>query len=186
MSMFWRVQGTAAIPIIGFIGATGIYTAFTRVLSDISSFWRLEGTHGLIVQSEIRNLFLSAVFSVNVAQRIGASFLLALNPLGGLLSPVTANIFLKMVAGVTLIHEMMFWKQIDNHRMPITVEDVRSVTEKFKRSDERKRMINYIDGELKVFQGYKKLDCERVIGSAIQEGRSNRYVDFVRKQTISS
>jgi hypothetical protein len=186
MSMFWRVQRTGAIPIIGFIGATGIYTAFTNVLSDISKFWRLEGTNGLILQSEIRNLFLSAVFDINVAQRIGVGFLLALNPLGGLLSAVTANIFLKMVAGVTLIHEMLFWKQIDNQGKPITVEDVRTVTANFQRSENRKRMIHYIDGELTALTGYKKVDCEKIMESAIQEGRSKRYADFVRKQTIAS
>jgi len=186
MSMFWRVQATGAIPIIGFIGATGIYTAFTRVLLDISRFWSLRGTHALIMQQEIRNMFLSAVFNVTVAERIGVSFLLALNPLGGLLSAVTANLFLKMVAGVTLIHEMLFWKQIDNQGNRVTVEDVRSVTGDFKRSDNRKRMIHHIDGELKALQGYNKLDCERIMESAIQEGRSKRYADFVREQTIAS
>ena len=125
-----------------FLGATAIYSAFGDILSSINQIWSLKDPD----QRHIRNPILGACFNVSVSQRIGMQFLCMINILVLVTAPQTAVTILKMIAGVTIIHERLFWEQRENESIPLNTSGVEKVIDTFRRSDSRTLVAHQIDG----------------------------------------
>ena len=185
MKMFARVQWSSGIPLVPFVGATGIYTAFCKVLVKISHFWRIPGTNELIQRPDTRNLFFAAVYGAeSIVGRFGIHLLHSLDITGSITADFTAEIFLKMIATVTLVHERLFWIHLDNNGFPITEADLGTALQQFRTDGGSKKMFNTISGNVS-FKGYRKQKCIELLKEAIDIGKSPKYSELLAKHTMS-
>ena len=185
MNMFARVQWTNAIPLVPFVGATGIYTAFCKILVSISNFWGIPGTAELINENASRNLFFAAIYGVEKwYSRLGIHFLHSIDITSAITASLTAELFLKMIATVTLVHERLFWIHLDNNGNSITGDDVRMAVQQFRSDGGKHKMANTIKGNV-FLGGYSKKKCMELLKEAIEIGKSPKYAELLAKHTMS-
>ncbi|SCO32855.1 uncharacterized protein FFNC_03125 [Fusarium fujikuroi] len=114
MDVFWKAVGTSSIPFIPFVGATALYSAFIKILKIINTIWGIPSCTPLLHDSKVRNLFLQGCFDASAGDILTSKFLVALNFFGPLTATQTFTVILKMIAGIYLLHEKLFW-YIKNH-----------------------------------------------------------------------
>ncbi|KAH7253079.1 hypothetical protein NW759_013706 [Fusarium solani] len=184
MDVFWKAVGTSSIPFIPFVGATAIYSAFIKILKTINTIWGIPSCTPLLHDSKVRNLFLQGCFDASAGDILGSKFLMALNFFGPLTAAQTATIILKMIAGITLIYEKLFW-YIKNHPdrvvSPATIG--RMVTE-FRRSQGQRNMSARLTFRIHLGNCYDKRACLAELEEAVEAGRSAMGKEGMRKKTI--
>lgn len=184
MNTFWRAVGLGSVPFVPFVGAAGLYTSFSTILATINTVWRIPGTERLMLRSKIRNKILQGCFDVNVVDRIGAQFLMTINIFGPLSSAQTATVLLKLIAGISLLHESIFWEYKNHPERLITEQFMESMIKKFQKSPGRTRMANHLTGTISTANCYKKDACKAALETAIDEGRNERGKHLIRKHTV--
>jgi hypothetical protein len=182
--VFWRAVGVGSVPFIPFIGATALYTAFIKILEQITYIWGFRGCSLLIKRSRVRNQFLRGCFGASASDIIGAKFLMALNIFGPLSAAQTATIVLKMIAGISLIYESIFWTSKNHPEWEITEGFVDSLVKEFQKSPGQQRMSNHLTVRIHLGNCYSKEACLQELQAAVEEGRSSMGKDFTRKHTI--
>lgn len=184
MDVFWKAVGTSSIPFIPFVGATAIYSAFIKILKTINTIWGIPSCTPLLHDSKVRNLFLQGCFDASAGDILGSKFLMALNFFGPLTAAQTATIILKMIAGISLIYEKLFW-YIKNHPdrvvSPATIG--RMVTE-FRRSQGQRNMSARLTFRIHLGNCYDKSACLAELEEAVEAGRSAMGKEGMRKKTI--
>ncbi|KAM5341869.1 hypothetical protein ACJ41O_014900 [Fusarium nematophilum] len=158
--------------------------AFVKILKTINTIWGIPSCTPLLHDSKVRNLFLQGCFDASAGDILGSKFLMALNFFGPLTATQTATIILKMIAGVSLIYEKLFW-YIKNHPdrvvSPLTIG--RMVTE-FRRSQGQRNMSARLTYRIHLGNCYDKAACLAELEEAVEAGRSVMGKEGMRKKTV--
>lgn len=184
MRSFWNAVGISSVPFVPFIGAAALYKSFYKILETIDVVWRIPGCRALVQKSKIRNLILQACFDATVMDRVGVQFLMAINIFGPLSAAQTAGVLLKMIAGITLLYERIFWESKDHPKRLMEQSVMESLIRDFQKSKDRVRMSSHLTATITTSNCYSKETCLNELQTAIDEGRSRRGKDFLRKQTV--
>ncbi|KAK3984702.1 hypothetical protein QBC44DRAFT_336483 [Cladorrhinum sp. PSN332] len=184
MATFWRAVGLNAIPFLPFVSAAGLYNSFNKILATINTVWRIPGCDRLIQKTKIRNKVLQACFNVNVFDRIGAQFLISINIFGPLSGGQTAMVLLKLIAGISLLYESIFWEYKNHSDGRITQEVMEQLILQFQKSDGRSRMANHLTGTISTSNAYSKEACFKELQKAIEYGRNEKFKNLIRKHTV--
>jgi hypothetical protein len=178
------VECSSATPFVPLIGANGLYRAFDKAFSCITLLWASLDPDRLLLRPDVRRRFMEGGFSISVVQRIGRRFLESINILGPLTANLTATTFLKMITSITLIHELLFWREwISNgYDLPLSEQDIETACRKFSRSFSRRKKVLFIGGEKSSgFAGWTSKQCYEICVKAVSLGRSDLYEDFTKK-----
>jgi hypothetical protein len=183
---FWGAVGASTVPFVPIIGAYGLYKAFGKAFNCITALWALPDPEGLLYMPKTRRRFMEGGFNCTVRERIGRRFLESINIGGALTSVVTAATFLKMIVSITLIHELLFWREwlTNGYDSPLSENDIENACLRFAKSDSQRRMRWHIDGAMTIGNWTSQKDCHRICLDAVDIGRSDLYSDFTRKASI--
>lgn len=180
---FWRSVGISVIPFVPLIGANGLYRAFDKAFNCITLLWATPDPNKLLFRPSVRRRFMEGGFNMTVAERIGRRFLESINILGPLTASLTAATFLKMIASITLIHELLFWREWvpNGHDLPLSQEDIETACNIFSNSWSRGKMVAYIEGKMTAGTWTSKTDCYQICIEAVHLGRSDLYNECTNK-----
>jgi hypothetical protein len=180
---FWRAVGASTVPFVPIIGASGLYKAFSKAFNCITVIWALPDPQRLLLKGSTRRRFMEGGFNCTVSERIGRRFLESINIGGALTASQTAGTFLKMIVSVTLIHELLFWREWveDGHDLPLSELDIENACLLFAKSRSQKRMMRHVDGAMTLGTWSSKKECHKICLDAVEIGRSDLYSDFTRK-----
>jgi hypothetical protein len=184
MGVFWKAVGTSSIPFIPFVGATALYNAFLKILETINAIWGIPSCTPLIHDSKLRNLFLQGCFDASAGNILGSKFLMTLNFFGPLTAAQTATVVLKMIAGISLIYEKLFW-YIKNHPDRIvSPEIIDHIVSEFRKSPGQRNMSDRLTCGIHLGNCYSKAACLAELEGAVEVGRSEMGKEGMRKKTI--
>jgi hypothetical protein len=180
---FWRSVGGAVVPFVPLVGASGLYKAFDKAFRCVTLLWGIPDPNRLLHKSRTRRRFLEGAFNCTANQRIGKRFLESINIFGPLTANLTAATFMKMIVSITLIHELLFWREWvkNGHDVPLTEEDVHTACDIFAISSSRRTMIALIEGRMSPITFADKKEAHGICLEAVDIGRSSLYSDFTRK-----
>ncbi|KAK4161487.1 hypothetical protein QBC43DRAFT_372232 [Cladorrhinum sp. PSN259] len=185
MATFWRAVGLGSVPFVPFVSAAGLYNSFNKILATVDTVWRIPGCTKLIEKTKMRNRILQGCFDVNVFDRIGAQFLISLNIFGPLSGGQTAMVLLKLIAGISLLYESIFWEYKSHAgRAGVGKEEMEALITKFQESDGRARMANHLTGTISTSNAFNKEACMKELRKAIDEGRNEKGKSLIRKHTV--
>jgi hypothetical protein len=184
VKVFWKTISLSSIPFVPFVGAGALYTAFTKILENITLAWGIRGCRQLIRDSEVRNVFLQGCFNVTVGERIGVSFLKSIDIFGPLSVPQTAIFILKMICGVSLIYEKLFWKQKNDPGRELDIERIREVAQKFQKSKAHWAASQWITTNIDLANCYSKDECCKVLQGAVDLGRNPEGKNYLKVNAI--
>jgi hypothetical protein len=177
--------GSSAIPFVPLTGANSLYRAFDKAFICITLLWAILDPDRLLFRLDVRRRFIDSRFNISVGQRIGRRFLESINILGPLTADLTATSFLKIIASITLIYKLLFWREwISNgYDLPLLEEDTETACRKFSRSFSRRKMVSFIEGQMSSgFAGCTlKKECYNICIKAVLLGRLELYEDFTKK-----
>jgi hypothetical protein len=174
IEVFWSAVGTSSVPFIPFVGAIALYRAFIMILKKITALWGIVGAARLIEKSKVRNQFLRGCFDTSVGGIIGSQFLLSVNIIPPISAAVTAEVVLKMIAGITLIYEMLFWRMKQHPERLLTVEIVEQVVTEFQSSREQQKMSDRLGRRISLNNCYNKAACFEELKVTVEESRNSR------------
>ncbi|KAM0426009.1 hypothetical protein ACHAPT_008638 [Fusarium lateritium] len=184
MDVFWKAVGTSSIPFIPFVGATALYSAFIKILKTINTIWGIPSCTPLLHDSKVRNLFLQGCFDASAGDILGSKFLMALNFFGPLTAAQTATIILKMIAGISLIYEKLFWYVKNHPDRVVSPTTIHRMVAEFRRSAGQKNMSARLTFRVHLGNCYDKAACLAELEEAVDEGRSLKGKEGMRKKTI--
>lgn len=184
MSVFWKAVGASSVPFIPFVGATALYSAFVKLIENINAIWGIRTCTRLIQKSGVRNLFLQGCFNASTGDILGAKFLMALDFLGPLTAVQTATIILKMIAGISLMYEKIFWEVNKYPEREVSEAMIDRLVTDFRRSRGQKNMSALLSDGITLGNCYKKTECLAQLENAVDEGRSRMGKEFLRKKTL--
>lgn len=184
MDVFWRAVGTSSVPFIPFIGGAALYRAFTKILKTINSVWGIPSCAPLLESSKVRNFFLQGCFDASVGEILTSKFMMALNFFGPLTAPQTATIILKMIAGVSLIYEQLFWYAKNHPNMVLSPFTIEKTVARFRKSSGQKNMSSRLTFCITMGNCYNKEACLAELEEAVEAGRSAMGKEGIRKKTI--
>ncbi|GAB1318542.1 hypothetical protein MFIFM68171_08752 [Madurella fahalii] len=185
MSVFWNAVGFNSVPFVPFIGATALYKSFTKILAAINTVWRIPGCNALIQEPKNRNLILQACFDVTVLDRIGAQFLMAINIFGPLTASQTASVLLKLIAGITLLYESIFWEYKDHPDKVVDQEMFGRLVYDFQKSKGRQHMSSRLTAEITSSNSYSKEKCMRELQTAVDWGRNEHGKSLISARAVA-
>ena len=185
----------AAIPFVPVKDlAVQIVTSDT-IFARIHELWNKEEVL-FRADSEIRALILDAIFDKNLAQQIASATFDIFDIMGPISQSNNAVKFMKAVAGVTLLHEQLFWYQkqridtlnplsLTQNRgingagkiiLPLSRQEVDEVIRTFREGDLRKDMCDKIDSNLSKYglnliKAFSSKEVEGIIRNALRNTR---------------
>lgn len=184
MRAFWSAVGYGSVPFIPFVGAAALYKSFTKILSTINTVWRIPGCGRLIREPGNRNLILQACFDATVLDRVGAQFLMAINIFGPLSAAQTASVLLKLIAGITLLYESLFWEYKNHPERLLDQAVFERLVRAFQKSQGRVRMANHLTACITSANSYSKEACMKELQTAVEEGRNEKGKYLIRTRTV--
>ena len=145
--------------------------------------WAIPDPNKLLFKAKTRCRFMEGGFDITVGQRIGRRFLESINILGPLTASLTASTFLKMIASMTLIHELLFWREWvpNGYDLPLSEPDIEKACRTFANSRSRRNMTAHIEGRTTPGGWSSKNVCYQMCLDVVEIGRSDLYNDFTRK-----
>jgi hypothetical protein len=174
------------VPLIPVVSGITFWRCFTGCFSKISPLWNLIDDLKLLFQSSVRMKFIRAIFDTNTW---GFLALLAVDVLGIFDAPATASVLAKAIAGIVLIHDILFVIQKeqwgDNKRIEsLSVRQIEAVLQEFQKSKLRGVMMTHIDGSTLFTKCYSKDKIGELIYNAIDLARSKHPRTSLIKGTL--
>lgn len=143
-------------------------TSFNKILALNINQWGLIDPQGILRQKSTRSRFFEACLKVSAAGRIGTKVGMSLNFFSVLTTSLITAALLKMVAGLALMFEDLFWKQRAEDGLRLTVEEVEKVTLRFSTSKWRHDAAAHIDGTIDLSNCYRRQYCKDVLITAVR------------------
>jgi hypothetical protein len=173
LSHFGVSLGISAIPFVPVVSAVTFWVTFTYCFDEISKVWKLKDRSLLLKQRHTKRKFLEAIFDVNPYAFLA---LQAIDILGPTDAPATASVLAKVIAGITLIHDNLFVRELVQRRdgvmvTPLTTDDIDRTVKAFRTGPLRKAMRNHIDGSSLFTKAYSKHQISNLIQEAIEVAR---------------
>ncbi|KAH7364920.1 hypothetical protein BKA65DRAFT_388141, partial [Rhexocercosporidium sp. MPI-PUGE-AT-0058] len=105
MEYFGFSMGFGAIPLLPLVSGITFWKVYTSAFSSISPLWNIVDSSNLLFKHSTRKKFLEAIFDTNTW-----AFLLlqSMDVLGPLDAPATATVLAKAVAGIVLLHDILW------------------------------------------------------------------------------
>lgn len=186
LSAFWIVQGWGAVPIIPGISAISISVAFKKVYRVISRLWNIPTEPlGLFERRSIRHHFYEACLETSPAGWTGVKATLVGNILGSFAAGKTVELLLRIVAGVALVHESLFWVHKERGNIPLSEKHVELALNKYRKSKQRRNAMSRIYNDSTILTGYSREKCLETLSVAIELGESQTYREMLRKETLA-
>lgn len=166
-------MGVGAVPVFPVVSAITFWGVFTSVFSSISPLWNLVDNSNLLFKNDTRKKFLEAITDTNPWAYLA---LQALDVLGFLDAPATASVLAKAIAGIVLMHDILFVIQREQWGTnkvitSLTEAQINAVTKEFRGSELRKVAIQHIDGSSLFAKCYSKEKISQLILEAIDLAR---------------
>jgi hypothetical protein len=142
---------------------------FSKIFTAIHGIWNRDDVL-FFREKKTQKIFLEAIFDVGILEQVASVAFNVADIIGPFSQPRNTVKFMKVVAGLTLLHEQLFWRQktiIAEHSQisvadgrglqagrgqPLSESEVKAVVNAFRRSEEgntcRRDMCTYIDGGL--------------------------------------
>ncbi|KAF4450003.1 hypothetical protein F53441_6787 [Fusarium austroafricanum] len=184
MDVFWKAVGTSSIPFIPFVGATALYSAFIKILKIINTIWGIPSCTPLLHDSKVRNLFLQGCFDASAGDILTSKFLVALNFFGPLTAAQTSTVILKMIAGISLLYEKLFWYVKNHPERIVSPATIGRMVMEFRRSQGQRNMSARLTYRITLANCYDKAACLAELEEAVEAGRSVMGKEGMRKKTI--
>jgi hypothetical protein len=98
---------------------------------------------------------------------------------------MTADILLRIVAGVALIHESLFWVHKEKGNIPLSERHVMKALRTYRLSKQRRNAMSRIYNDSTILTGYSKEKCLDTLKAAIELGESQTYREMLKKETLA-
>ena len=170
MSRFVTIANLNSVPLIPFLGGTVFLSSFNAIYRSVNKTYGLIDPGQMMQKSSTRKLFFGASLKLSVPGSLSYRFFMSANFLGPLTGHVVTAALLKMIAGVIMIHETLFWRQRQKGGLHLTPEVMEETCSKFSASAERRKAAAFIDGSVQMldFIYSNKQYCEDVLTTALQ------------------
>lgn len=109
----------------------------------------------------------------------------AINFFGSLSAPQTASVILKMISGITLIDEMLFWEAKKHPGRVITSAVISRVVIQLRKSRGQQRMSDLLTTQVYSGNCYSKSACMEELQHAVNDSRRVVRKGVLRKKTIA-
>ncbi|KAH6893493.1 hypothetical protein B0T10DRAFT_546720 [Thelonectria olida] len=186
IAAFWIVQGWGMVPIIPGISVISMTMAFKKVYRVISRLWNIPTDPlGLFERNTIRHQFYAACLDTTRVGWIGYKAALVGNIVGSLTAGMTADMLLRIVAGVALIHESLFWVHKEKGNIPLSERHVMKALKTYRLSKQRRNAMSRIYNDSTILTGYSKEKCLDTLRAAIELGESQTYREMLKKETLA-
>ena len=175
IDQYWRVIKVSKIPLIPVICVWTLGSAYFDVLGKLNQIWGLRTDPPNIhfrPDFFLEDEFLSAIFDASGGSIAISSAALATYNAGPLAGSLTAKITLKIIVGLTLIHERLFLAQQRDSGAPLTQARIEQEVRGFRRSAGRKLMYDIIEREITLGNCYKRGAAEKAARLALRAGKS--------------
>jgi hypothetical protein len=193
MALFRKSSNMAAIPFIPIKDfAVQTFTS-DKIFAVIHDLWNKEEVL-FSADNNNRALMLEAVFNQSLVRQVASATFDIFDIIGPLSQPSNAIKFMKTVAGITLLHEQLFWYQktriaslnqlsLTQNRgingageviLPLSQEEVDEVLETFRMGHLRKDMCDKIDSNLSwlnLVKAFSSKEVEGIIRDALRNAR---------------
>jgi len=198
MNYFKKAAGFNAVPLVPFMDMATDKITSHDLFSAIHELWNkdeilFEADH----DNRIRALILEAIFDKSFLEQLASTVWNIIDIIGPLSQSQNAVRFIKIVAGVTLIHEQLFWYQkvlIDKRGglsisqgrgingagahtiLPLSQKQVEEVISGFRSGHLRRDMCDKVDANLSKFglnwmKSYSPTNVENIIRDALRVAR---------------
>lgn len=173
MEYFEFSMGFGAVPLIPFVSGITFWNVYTSAFSSISPLWNIVDSSNLLFKNSTRKKFLEAIFDNNTW-----AFLLlqSMDALGPLDAPATASVLAKAVAGIVLLHDIIWVIQKEQWGTNKTVtslgeRQIDDVAKEFREGKLREVALQAIDGTNLFNKAWSKDGVPRIILEAIDLAR---------------
>ena len=167
MHHFDRVTISTSLP-LPFLGGGVFRTSFNEIFSDVSRQYGLIDPWHILRDSSTRKRTFGACLRLSTGGRIGVKTLMSFNLFGPLTAAVITAALLKMIVGVIMIHEELFWKQRERNGLRLTEDVIEETCARFAESRRRQRAAAHIDGSIDISNYRKKSYCTDVVTTALE------------------
>lgn len=172
MIYFGFSMGFGAVP-LPFVSGITFWNVYTSAFSSISPLWNIVDSSKLLFKNSTRKKFLEAIFDTNTW-----AFLLlqSMDVLGPLDAPATASVLAKAVAGIVLLHDILWVIQKEQWGTNKTVTSlsvwqIDDVAKEFRAGKLREVALQAIDGTNLFDKAWSKDGMTRIILEAIDLAR---------------
>ena len=168
MQHFERVTITSSLPLIPFLGGGVFRSSFHEIFSDVSRQYGLIDPWHVLRDKATRKRIFGACLKLSAGGRIGVKAILAVNILGPLTAPIITASLLKMIVGIIMIHEELFWKQREQNGLRLTEDVIEDTCRRFAEGRRRQRAAAHIDGSIGIENYRKEQYCRDVVTTALE------------------
>ena len=168
MQHFERVTITSSLPLIPFLGGGVFRSSFNEIFSDVSVQYGLIDPWHVLRDKATRKSIFGACLKLSAGGRIGVKAALAINILGPLTAPVITASLLKMIVGIIMIHEELFWKQREQNGLRLTEDVIEETCARFAKGRGRQRAAAHIDGSIDISNYRREQYCSDVVTTALK------------------
>ena len=168
MQHFERVTITSSLPLIPFLGGSVFRSSFHEIFSDVSRQYGLIDPWHVLRDKATRKRIFGACLKLSSGGRIGAKAALAINILGPLTAPIITASLLKMIVGIIMIHEELFWKQREQNGLRLTEDVIEETCAKFAEGRRRRIAAAHIDGSIDISNYRREQYCMDVVTTALE------------------
>jgi len=167
-------MGLGAVPLIPLVSGITFWRVYTSAFSAISPLWNIVDKSNLLFKNSTRKKFLGAIFDTNT---YGFLLLQSIDVLGPLDAPATASVLAKAIAGIILLHDVLWVIQKEQWGTNKTVTSltegqIDDVAKKFRTGKLRELALQAIDGSNLFNKAWSKERMTEIIFDAIELARS--------------
>ena len=168
MQHFERVTITNSVPLIPFLGGSVFRSSFHEIFSDVSRQYGLIDPWHVLQDKATRKRIFGACLKLSAGGRIGVKAALAINVLGPLTVSLITKSLLKMIVGIIMIHEELFWKQREQNGLRLTEDVIEESCTRFAHSPRRRKAAAHIDGTIDISNYRRQQYCVDVVTTALE------------------
>ena len=174
MAHFGKVTITNSVPLIPFLGGAVLQKSFDKIFGDVNKQYGLIDPYHVLRGSKARARIFGACLKLSTSGTIGIKVAMNLNILGPMTAPTITKALLKMITGVIMIHEELFWKQRDQGGLRLTEEVIKETCTRFIEGNQRRNAAAHIDGSIDISNYRSKQYCEDTVTTALKYNASEK------------
>ncbi|KAG8529740.1 uncharacterized protein KY384_005221 [Bacidia gigantensis] len=168
MAHFNKVTITNSVPLIPFLGGTVFRTSFNDIYSAVSTQYSLIDPYHALQKPVARKRIFGACLRLSTAGTTGVKFAMSFNVLGPMTAPSITKALLKMIIGVIMIHEELFWKQRDQGGLRINEDVIKETCRRFADGERRHKAAGHIDGTIDISKYRDERYCTSAVITALR------------------
>ena len=168
MAHFEKVTITNSVPLIPFLGGGVFQKSFNEIFSDVSTQYGLIDPYHVLRGSKARKRIFGACLKLSTSGNIGVKWALSFNILGPMTAPTITKALLKMITGVIMIHEELFWKQRERDGLRLTEDVIAETCTRFAEGRRRHKAAAHIDGSIDISKYRNKQYCMDTVTTALE------------------